>query len=87
MVRAIMSVDALHRDSGARGDAVNTAIIKSIHDICHTMGKQTIAECVEDESTLSALKDIGIDYAQGHYLGQPLPLSEFVHKFGVRQTG
>ena len=35
------------------------------------MRKTTIAECVEDEETLSMLKDFGVDSVQGYYLERP----------------
>jgi EAL domain-containing protein (putative c-di-GMP-specific phosphodiesterase class I) len=35
------------------------------------MGKQTIAEYVGDEPTMSLLRDYGVDYAQGFQLGRP----------------
>lgn len=41
------------------------AVVKSINEIGHCMGKKTIAEFVEDEETLEILREIGIDYAQG----------------------
>jgi diguanylate cyclase (GGDEF)-like protein/PAS domain S-box-containing protein len=46
-------------------------VVKSIVDIAHSLEKQTIAEGVEDAATLAALKDRGVDFAQGFYLGRP----------------
>jgi EAL domain-containing protein (putative c-di-GMP-specific phosphodiesterase class I) len=45
--------------------------VKSIVDIAHSLGKQTIAEGVEDAATLTALRDRGVDFAQGFHLGRP----------------
>ncbi len=53
---------------------VNLAMVKSINDISHVMGKKTIAEFVEDDSTFAMLRNMGVDYAQGYALGRPLPL-------------
>ena len=47
------------------------AIVKSINEIGHIMGKQTIAEYVSDEAVVSRLKDIGVDYAQGYHIELP----------------
>ncbi len=58
-------------------DAVDLALIKSINEIGHIMGKQTIAEFVENQDILNELKKIGVDYAQGYHLSIPKPLSEF----------
>jgi EAL domain-containing protein (putative c-di-GMP-specific phosphodiesterase class I) len=35
------------------------------------MGKKIIAERVESEAVLKMLRQIGVDYAQGYYLGKP----------------
>jgi len=55
-------------------DSISYEMVKSINDIAHVMGKKTIAEFVEDEATLSALRDIGVDYAQGYAIARPEPL-------------
>ena len=57
-------------------DPVDLALVKSINEIGHVMGKQTIAEFVENQEILDELNKIGVDYAQGYYLGMPKPLSE-----------
>jgi len=49
----------------------NFAMVKSMNEIAHVMGKQTIAEFVENEAVMRLLKDIGVDYAQGYFLGKP----------------
>ena len=40
------------------------------------MGKKTIAEYVQNDYILTALHDIGVDYAQGYGVGRPCLLSE-----------
>lgn len=47
------------------------AVVKSITEIGHFMGKKIIAERVENEIVLKMLREIGVDYAQGYYLGKP----------------
>ena len=51
------------------------AVVKAIVEIAHSLDKKTIAEGVEDAATLTALKDRGVDFAQGFYLGRPEALS------------
>ncbi|NOQ90237.1 MAG: EAL domain-containing protein [Gammaproteobacteria bacterium] len=53
---------------------INLAMVKSINEIGHIMGKKTIAEYVEDQQTVDMLRHIGVDYAQGYYFSQPKPL-------------
>lgn len=50
---------------------VDQTIVKAIVDIARIMGKETIAEFVGDEVTWDLIRRIGIDYAQGFYLGKP----------------
>ena len=58
-------------------DSVDYAIVKSICDVGHAMGKQIIATQVETEAVFNALAELGIDYAQGHYFNHPKPLDQF----------
>ena len=55
-------------------DPIDLAMVKSINDIGHVMGKQTIAEFVENEAILKKLREIGVDYAQGYGIAKPQPI-------------
>jgi len=55
-------------------DPVDLAMVKAINDMAHAMGKQTIAEFVEDKDILKKLVDLGVDYVQGFGIAQPAPL-------------
>jgi len=55
--------------------------IEGIVSVARKMGIKTIAEFVENEEVLEVVKDLGIDYAQGYYLGKPEPLEEKLKKF------
>ncbi len=57
-------------------DPIALAMVKSINEIGQLMGKQTIAEFVENEAILERLKEISIDYAQGFGVGRPRPITE-----------
>ncbi|MDH5407632.1 MAG: EAL domain-containing protein, partial [Gammaproteobacteria bacterium] len=52
-------------------DKLNHALVKSMNDICHTLGKLTVAEFVETEKTHKLLKKLGVDFVQGFYTGKP----------------
>ena len=54
------------------------AVVKSINEIAHFMGKKTVAEYVENAAILAQLVEIGVDYAQGYGIERPRPLAEFV---------
>jgi len=53
---------------------INRAMVKSINEISHIMGKKTICEYVENEKVRDILKDMGVDYAQGYLYSKPKPL-------------
>lgn len=53
---------------------IDQAMVASINHIGHIMGLKTIAEFVEDAATLDTLRQIGVDYVQGYFLGRPEPL-------------
>ncbi len=55
---------------------VDLAMVKSINDIGHVMGKKTIAEFVECETVLKTLQALKVDYAQGYHTGKPKPIEE-----------
>jgi Amt family ammonium transporter len=60
-------------------DEVDRAMVKAINEIGHTMGISTVAEWVETEAALAALREIGVDFAQGYLLGRPRPMLELGH--------
>jgi diguanylate cyclase (GGDEF)-like protein/PAS domain S-box-containing protein len=55
-------------------DTTDRAMVKAINHIGHTMDIRTIAEFVEDEATLHAVREIGVDYAQGYVIARPMPI-------------
>jgi len=48
--------------------------VRAVTDIAHGMGKSVVAEFVENEEVLDVLREIGVDYAQGYYIGRPAKL-------------
>jgi len=54
-------------------DPVAFDVVKSISDIAHRMGMRTVAEYVDRESLMPRLRQVGIDFAQGYLVGQPMP--------------
>lgn len=57
-------------------DAIDYAMVKSINEVGHAMGKKTIAEYVENKVILEKLKEIGVDYAQGFGIHKPTALKQ-----------
>ncbi len=61
-------------------DPIDEAMVRSINDIGHVMGMETIAEFVENDDILQRLKEIGIDYAQGYGIGKPQPIDTLLEQ-------
>ncbi len=61
----------------------NYAMVESINEIAHVMGKQTVAEFVENDDILANLKNIGVDYVQGYAIGKPQLLTGKVKLYSV----
>ena len=57
-----------------RRDPVDRHLVRAIVEVGRALGKQTIAEYVEDAETMDLLREIGVDYAQGYGVGRPVPL-------------
>ena len=51
------------------------AMVGSITEIAHHMDKKVIAEYAESEAHIIALRELGVDFAQGYGVGLPQPLS------------
>ncbi|MEA2129538.1 MAG: hypothetical protein QOJ85_2429 [Solirubrobacteraceae bacterium] len=49
----------------------NQNLVKAIVSLAEGFGQKTIAEGVENEETLTLLRDYGVDFAQGFHLGRP----------------
>ncbi len=46
-------------------------ITKTIVDFCKQIGMQTIAEYVCEKDIFDVVKELGVDYAQGYFIGEP----------------
>jgi diguanylate cyclase (GGDEF)-like protein/PAS domain S-box-containing protein len=57
------------------GDLV---LVETIVRLSRGLGKRTRAEYVEDAATLKLIGDVGVDYAQGHYVGKPAPAQRLI---------
>ena len=55
-------------------DPADHAMVESINQLGHVMGMHTIADYVDNEATLASLRRLGVDYAQGHAVGEVAPL-------------
>jgi Amt family ammonium transporter len=59
-------------------DPIDFAMVRSINDIGHVMGIKTIAEFAESRAIETRMREIGVDYAQGYGISEPMPLETFL---------
>lgn len=71
----ILKVDKKFVD-GVEERTTNFNIIKAITYLAHTLGISVVVEGVESKDQVVALKEIGVDYMQGYFFSQPLPIWE-----------
>ena len=61
---------------GMTGSELDHKMVSSIASLAQSLGMHVIAEHVDSFQTLAALRACGIEYVQGHYLGEPRRLAE-----------
>lgn len=76
-----LPIDALKLDMQfirtAFREGGDTGMIAIVIEIAEMLGVPVIAEGVETEEQLNALKEMGCDIAQGYYFSKPVPAEEF----------
>ena len=59
-------------------DLSSQIMVETIVELAHKLNVLTIAEFVSSEEIFAVVKDLGVDYAQGYYLGKPLDINEYI---------
>jgi diguanylate cyclase (GGDEF)-like protein/PAS domain S-box-containing protein len=82
-----LRVDYLKIDGGfIRGLArneVDRELVKAMVGVAHALRIETVAEFVGDQDTMQLLRQLGVDYAQGFFLGRPCPLAEAMQRYAA----
>lgn len=52
---------------------VSQAMVHAVNYVAHVMGMKSIAEFVESDAIMQALRKLSVDYAQGYAIGKPQP--------------
>ncbi|NNG14064.1 MAG: EAL domain-containing protein, partial [Gammaproteobacteria bacterium] len=77
-----LPVDYLKIDGMFIKNIVNSdsdyAVVKSITEVAHFMGKRVIAEYVENDEIVNVLNKIGVDFAQGFGIDKPHLIEELI---------
>jgi EAL domain-containing protein (putative c-di-GMP-specific phosphodiesterase class I) len=58
--------------------AQDKKIVQSIIKLAHSLGKEVVAEGVEDLACLEILKEMNCEKIQGYYYGKPMSFEEFI---------
>jgi EAL domain-containing protein (putative c-di-GMP-specific phosphodiesterase class I) len=70
-----LPVDFLKIDGGfvkdMAEDPIDRAMVEAINSVGHVMGKKTIAEFVGSAEVMDALREVGVDFAQGYWVHKP----------------
>jgi diguanylate cyclase (GGDEF)-like protein len=54
---------------------VDQQVVKAVVQVAKALGYKTIAESVQDEATVLALRHYGVDFMQGYHVGRPRALN------------
>ena len=57
-------------------DEFSLNVVKTVKDFADKIGIKTVAEFVSDEAIQNIIQDLNIDYSQGYYITEPLPLEK-----------
>ena len=58
------------------GNRISESMVAAITQVAKVMGLETVAEYVETAKARKLVAELGVDFAQGHAVGRPLPLDE-----------
>ena len=72
----VLKLDMMFIRNAFSGEG-DTRMLKVIVDIARSLGVPMIAEGVETEEQMNALKALGCDIVQGYYFSRPVPAEEF----------
>jgi diguanylate cyclase (GGDEF)-like protein len=71
----IVKVDRSFIDEMLRNDE-DFELVRSMLDLIYRFGKKAVAEGIETPEQLAALREMGCEYAQGFFLGRPMPFED-----------
>ncbi|WP_051038386.1 PAS domain-containing protein [Gloeocapsa sp. PCC 7428] len=63
-------------------DVLDRHLVKAIVEVARGLSIATIAEFVALPETLQLLHELGVNYAQGYYIGEPMPVAELSNQWG-----
>jgi predicted signal transduction protein with EAL and GGDEF domain len=61
------------RDLEGRFNTASRHVVQAVVALAQAFSLQTVGEGVEDAETLTLLRELGVDYAQGYHIARPGP--------------
>ncbi len=65
---------------------ISESMVAAITQVAEVMGLQTVAEYVETDMTRQLITKLGVDFAQGHLVGKPVPLTDVLAGFSAKAS-
>ncbi len=79
------NVDTLKIDGGfvhdIESNRISRSMVAAIAEVAKVMELKTVAEFVGTPGCRDMLKGIGVDYAQGNFIGEPVPIASVLDEF------
>jgi len=72
---------------GSADDSVDRAVVDAIQRLARAVGARTIAESVETEESERRVRELGIDFAQGHHIHKPEPYARLAARMNYVSEG
>jgi EAL domain-containing protein (putative c-di-GMP-specific phosphodiesterase class I)/PleD family two-component response regulator len=68
------------------GRATDTALVRTVIELGHSLGMSVTAEGVETPEQLACLTQLGCDQYQGFLFGRPVPASELIERLAAERS-
>ena len=86
-----LSVDEIKIDKSfileMTSNANDAAVVRATIELAHNLGRQVVAEGVDDETTCRILSELGCDLAQGFYFSKAVPADDLTRWLQETQWG
>ena len=83
-----LPIDVIKIDRGfvqdLRANPKTAKLVRGIVTLAQSLGVATVGEGVEDERTLTGLRALGVEYAQGFHIGRPQPTEPVTPRSAVQ---
>ena len=64
---------------------ISESMVAAITQVAKVMELETVAEYVESEKTRALIAELGVDYAQGHTVGKPIPIAAALEQLSKQE--